>query len=63
MVNIQNLKKKSREALCTDRRPKLICLLLAILIWVVVHYINKRDGAGENWNLDKARISMPDIPE
>lgn len=39
--------------------PKLVCLLLAILVWMMVEYIYVRE-ASENWDLNDVRLSMPE---
>lgn len=60
MPNISNLRKKITEAITLNRLPKLVCLLLAILVWMVVEYVYMRDGASENWDLNDVRLSMPE---
>lgn len=59
MLNIPTLWKKLKEALSTNRLPKLVCLLLAILVWMVVEYVYVRESS-ENWDLNDVRLSMPE---
>lgn len=59
MPKISTLWKKLKEAITTNRTPKLVCLLLAILIWMVVEYMYVRES-NENWDLNDVRLSMPE---
>lgn len=56
---MSTLQKKLTQMLSINRVPKLICLALAILIWVMVEYSYVRDS-NEEWNLDNARFSLPE---
>lgn len=59
MLNISTLRTRIKEAITLNRMPKLVCLLLAILVWMVVEYIYVRE-ADENWDLNDVRLSMPE---
>lgn len=59
MLNIPTLWKKLKASLTINRLPKLICLLLAILVWMVVEYVYVRESS-ENWDLNDVRLSMPE---
>lgn len=54
-----NLTNKIRELLTHNWRPKLICLLLAVLVWVGVEFIFVRDENKE-WDMDDIRLSLPE---
>ncbi len=53
------LRERLRILVTTNRRPKLICLLLAIIVWMWVNYFYVQD---ENtvWDDDEIRISLPE---
>lgn len=59
MNNRQKLRIKLRETLTINRLPKLVCLLLAILVWMVVEFVYVRESS-ESWDLNDVRISMPE---
>lgn len=59
MLNISTLRKKITQAVTLNRLPKLVCLLLAILVWMVVEYVYVRESS-ENWDLNDVRLSMPE---
>lgn len=54
-----SLQKKIMEMLTCNWQPKLICLALAILVWVVVDCFYVQDS-NEEWNLNAIRFSVPD---
>ncbi len=62
MLTMKKLKIKSLiiQTLTIDRRHKLICLLLAVLVWVVVAYSQRRELREEEWGLDNIRLSAPE---
>lgn len=59
MLNISTLRTRIKEALTVNCLPKLVCLLLAIMVWMVVEYIYVRES-NENWDLNDVRLSMPE---
>lgn len=62
MLKMKNLQIRSLiiQTLTVDRRHKLICLLLAVLVWVVVAYAQRREQHDEEWGLDNIRLSVPE---
>ena len=59
MPNISTLQKKVTELISINRLPKLVCLLLAILVWIVVECFYVRDS-NEEWDLSDIRLSLPE---
>lgn len=59
MPNLLKLRKKIVETITLNRLPKLVCLLLAILVWMVVEFIYVRE-TDDTWDLNDVRISMPE---
>ena len=47
-----------RSRLTRNWKPKLICLFLAVLVWLWVE-IRYVDGSDE-WGLDEIRLSIPE---
>ncbi|MBQ2380260.1 MAG: hypothetical protein II295_07725 [Akkermansia sp.] len=56
LLNPEHRSLKSR--LIENWKPKLICLLIAILVWLWVE-IRYVDGSNE-WGLDEIRLSIPE---
>lgn len=56
---MSSLQKKIAGMIAYNWQPKLICLALAILVWVVVDCIYVQDSS-EEWDLNSIRISAPD---
>ncbi len=54
-----DLTNKIRKLLTLNWRPKLICLLLAVLVWVWVEFFYVRDENKE-WDMDDIRLSLPE---
>ncbi len=55
----QQIKQYLRQLVTTNRRAKLICLLLAIVVWAVVAYGLRGEDNGEKWGLDDIRLIEP----
>ena len=53
------LQKKISQAITKNWQPKLICLVLAILVWVVVDCFYVQDS-NEEWDLNNIRVSIPE---
>ena len=51
-------RRSLRSRLTENWKPKLICLLIAILVWLWVE-IRYVDGSNE-WGLDEIRLSIPE---
>ncbi len=51
-------RRSLRSRLIENWKPKLICLLLAVLVWVwvEVRYVESDD----EWGLDEIRLSLPE---
>lgn len=50
---------KLQRLLIDNWRPKLICLVLAILVWGWVEYRYVSDEE-EEWDLDDVKVAIPD---
>lgn len=59
MPNTTNIQKKIARMITYNWQPKLICLALATLVWVVVDCFYVQDS-NEEWDLNNIRISVPD---
>lgn len=59
-IKATNLQKTIKEAVTVNRLPKLVCLLLATLIWLLVEFVYVREGADVYWDIDRARLSIPE---
>lgn len=40
-------------------KPKLVCLAIAIVVWLALDYMSKNTGDDQPWDDDKVRISLP----
>jgi len=47
------------KSLLRNWKPKLICLLLAVLVWVWVEYRYVQDSP--EWDLNDVRLSVPEF--
>lgn len=56
---MSNIQKYISKSLSGNWQPKLICLALAILVWVVVDCFYVQDS-NEEWDLNNIRISIPE---
>lgn len=59
MKNLQ-IKPYLKQVVTTNRRAKLVCLLLAVVLWCAVAYAQRREMKSEEWGLDNIRLSMPE---
>ena len=57
---MSNLQKKLVEIITFNWKPKLICLALAIVIWLVVDCFFVQSTSDKVWNIDDIRLSLPD---
>lgn len=55
-----NLQKKLLTIATFNWKPKLVCLALAIIIWLVVDRFFVQPTSDKVWNLDDIRLSLPD---
>ncbi len=54
------IKTYLKQAITTNRRAKLVCLLLAVVLWGAVAYAQRRETKDEEWGLDNIRLSLPE---
>lgn len=47
------------KSLSYNWKPKLVCLLLAVLVWVWVEYRYVQDAS--EWDLNDVRLSVPEF--
>ena len=59
MKNLQ-IKAYLKKVVTTNRRAKLVCLLLAVVLWVAVAYAQRHEAKDEEWELDIIRLSTPE---
>ena len=57
---MSNLQKKIVELLTLDWKPKLICLIIAVVIWTWVETFYVQSDSDKRWDLDRIRLSLPD---
>ena len=57
---MSNLQKKITQMITFNWKPKLICLALAIVIWLVVDCFFVQSTSDKVWNIDDIRLSLPD---
>lgn len=58
MYKLSTLKKKAKENLEHNFIPKVVCLLLAIMVWLVVEYVYlKKDD--DNWDTKGPHFVYP----
>lgn len=57
---MSNIQKKIVKAVTYNWKPKLACLALATVIWLVVNFFFVQPTSDKEWNLDDIRISLPD---
>ncbi|MBR5523164.1 MAG: hypothetical protein IKV82_06860 [Akkermansia sp.] len=53
------MQERIKELITLNRGPKLICLLLAIIVWIWVECFYVRDENTE-WDMDEIRLSIPE---
>ena len=51
-------RRSLRSRLTQNWKPKLICLLLAVLVWVWVEF--RYVESDDEWGLDEIRLSLPE---
>lgn len=51
-------RRSLRSRLTENWKPKLICLLLAVLVWVWVEF--RYVESDDEWGLDEIRLSIPE---
>ncbi len=53
---------KLKKFLTVNWRPKLICLILAILLWLWVDYfyVRSETDTAEQWDEDAIQFELPD---
>ncbi len=48
-----------RKLLLNNWRPKLLCLICAVVVWLMVnHLLVRNDGA--EWDIDDIRVVLPE---
>ncbi len=55
-----NLQNKLRKFFTNNWRPKLICLVLAILLWSWVEHFYVETDSGSEWDEDDVRFTLPE---
>ena len=54
-----SLKTQIKKLLIDNWKPKLICLVCAVVVWLTVHHLQVRSGNPE-WSIDDIRVSIPE---
>ena len=57
---MSKLQKKIVQIITFNWKPKLICLALATVIWLVVDRFFVQSSSDKVWNLDNIRLSLPE---
>lgn len=57
---MSNIQKKLVELTTSNWKPKLACLAIAVVIWLVVDVFYVQPSSNKVWNLDDIRIALPD---
>lgn len=52
------IRKKIKQILTDNWMPKLVCLLAAVLVWLLVDHMVSRDE-GPAWNMDDVLLTKP----
>ncbi len=57
---VTTIQNRLRKLLVANWRPKLICLVLAILLWSWVEYFYADTHSDNEWDEDDVRFTLPE---
>ncbi len=54
------IQTRLRKIIVNNWRPKLICLVIAILLWSWVEYFYAESHSDDEWDEDDVRFTLPE---